>query len=287
MKYSELIEFEPIDSVIQLREADNSSDARNLVETFVISDRMTARFADQFIPQLQFEQPTDNKGLLVIGNYGTGKSHLMAMVSAVAEHADLCSAVTHPAVASEARVIAGRFEVLRIEIGATTMALRDVVCHHLEERLGELGVDFRFPAASEVTNHKDTFTAMMAAFEEVYPSQGLLLVVDELLDYLRTRDERLLIMDLNFLREVGEICNSTRLRFIAGVQESLFDSGRFQFAADTLRRVKDRFEQVRIARNDVAFVVSQRLLQKSPEQRGRVREHLEQFAPLYGSMNER
>lgn len=287
MKYSELVRFEPIDSVIQLREADDSGDARNLVETYVISDRMAERFGDQFIPQLQFEQPTDNKGLLVVGNYGTGKSHLMAIVSAVAEHADLCSALTHPTVASKAQAIAGRFEVLRIEIGATTMTLRDVVCHHLEDRLGKLGVDFRFPPASEVTNHKDPFAEMMAAFEEVHPNQGLLLVVDELLDYLRTRDERLLIMDLNFLREVGEICNSTRFRFLAGVQESLFDSGRFQFAADTLRRVKDRFEQIRIARNDVAFVVSQRLLQKSPEQRGRIREHLEQFAPLYGSMNER
>ena len=57
--------------------------------------------------------------------------------------------------------------------------------------------------------------------------------------------------------------------------------------AETLRRVKDRFEQVRIAREDVAYVVSQRLLKKTPEQEGRIREHLEQFAPLYGSLNER
>ena len=287
MKYSELIRFEPIDSVIQLRDADDSSDARNLVETFVISNRMADRFADQFIPQLQFEGPADNKGLLVVGNYGTGKSHLMAIVSAVAEHADLCSALTHPEVASKARVIAGRFEVLRIEIGATTMALRDLVCLHLEERLGELGLAFQFPPASEVTNHKDLFAEMMAKFEEVHPSQGLLLVVDELLDYLRTRDDRALFSDLSFLRELGEICKSTRFRFLAGVQESLFDSGRFQFAGDTLRRVKDRFEQIRIARNDVAYVVSQRLLQKTPEQRGKIREHLAEFAPFYGSMNER
>ena len=287
MKYSELIRFEPIDSVIQIREANNSTDAQGLVETFVISDRMAERFGDLLIPQLQFDRPTDNKGLLVVGNYGTGKSHLMATVSAIAEHADLCSAVTHPGVARKARAIAGRFEVLRIEIGSTTMTLRDVVCHHLEEKLEELGVDFQFPPTGEVTNHKDLFTAMMAAFEEVYPNQGLLLVVDELLDYLRTRDEPLLILDLIFLRELGEICKSTRFRFIAGVQESLFDSGRFQFAASTLRRVKDRFEQIRIAREDVAYVVSQRLLQKTPEQRGRIREHLAQFAPLYRSMNER
>ena len=49
--------------------------------------------------------------------------------------------------------------------------------------------------------------------------------------------------------------------------------------------MKDRFDQVRIAREDVAFVVSERLLKKTPEQEGRIREHLNQFAALYGSMN--
>src|SRR6185312_14299916 len=63
---------------------------------------------------------------------------------------------------------------------------------------------------------------------------------------------------------VGEVCARTRFRFMAGVQESLFDNARFQFVAETMRRVKDRFEQLRIAR-----------------------EHLQRFAKLYGSMNER
>ena len=40
MKYSDLIQFEPIETVVQLREADTAADARRLVETFVISDRM-------------------------------------------------------------------------------------------------------------------------------------------------------------------------------------------------------------------------------------------------------
>ena len=71
------------------------------------------------------------------------------------------------------------------------------------------------------------------------------------------------------------------------MQESLFDNPRFQFVADTLRRVKDRFEQVRIAREDVAFVVAERLLKKDAKQQALIREHLQQFAPLYGSMNER
>ena len=54
-----------------------------------------------------------------------------------------------------------------------------------------------------------------------------------------------------------------------------------------MRRVKDRFEQARIAREDVAYVVSERLLKKSDKQQALIREHLEPFAKLYGNMNER
>src|ERR1035438_2319826 len=102
MKYSDLIQFEPIETVVQLREADTAADARRLVETFVISDRMAELLCDLVFPQLQFDKPADNKGILVVGNYGTGKSHLMAVVSAVAEHTDLAPRLTNTKVANRA-----------------------------------------------------------------------------------------------------------------------------------------------------------------------------------------
>jgi energy-coupling factor transporter ATP-binding protein EcfA2 len=226
VKYSELIQFEPIESVIELRAADDQSDARRLVQTFVISERMADQLTNLVFKQLRFDKPADNKGLLIVGNYGTGKSHLMAVISAIAEHADLAGAVTNSLVADQTASIAGRFKVLRAEIGSTTMSLRDIVCATLEDKLADLGVSYTFPLASEVSNNKDAFVDMMEAFQKQHPKQGLLLVLDELLDYLRSRLQggENIILDLNFLREVGEICRTTRFRFMAGVQESLFDN---------------------------------------------------------------
>jgi predicted ATPase len=287
MKYEDIIQFDPIESVIQLRHADDVSEARELVATYVISEEMTERLSQVVFPQLQFEHPVDNKGLLVVGNYGTGKSHLMSVISALAEHAELTDALTNPHVAEKATEIAGKFQVVRTEIGAVTMDFREFVCSQLEEALSDRGVDYRFPARDTIPNHKGAFEAMMVAFHEKYPEQGLLLVVDELLDYLRSRKDQELILDLNFLREVGEVCKDLRFRFMAGVQEAIFDSPRFQFVADILRRVKDRFEQVLIARRDVKFVVAERLLKKSQEQQAMVREYLSPFTKFYGEMNER
>ena len=287
MKYEELIHFDPIETVVQLRNADDSAAARHLVSSYVISDEMAEKLSALVFPQLQFDTPADNKGLLVVGNYGTGKSHLMSVISGIAEHGELRTGISHPKAMEDARCVAGRFKVVRTEIGATTMSLRDIVTGELEECLEGLGVAFTFPSAAEVAGSKRAFEEMMSAFHERYPDSGLLLVVDELLDYLRSRKDQELILDLNFLREIGEVCKDLRFRFIAGVQEAIFDSPRFTFAADSIRRVKDRFEQILIARRDIKFVVAHRLLRKTGEQQAGIREYLTPFARFYGRVNER
>ena len=287
MKYGDLIQFEPIESVVQLRDANEATAARRLVETYVISEEMAEKLTGLVLPQLQFDQPTDNKGLLVVGNYGTGKSHLMSVISALAENPDLASSLNNADVAAAAGKIGGRFKVVRTEIGAVTMSLRDILVAELEEQLGGLGASYNFPSADQVSGNKRSFEEMMSAFHQEFPDHGLLLVVDELLDYLRTRRDQELILDLNFLREIGEVCKDLRFRFIAGVQEAIFDSPRFSFVADSIRRVKDRFEQVLIARRDVKFVVAERLLKKTGEQQVKIREYLTPFGKFYGQMNER
>ena len=287
MKYGDLIQFDPIESVVQLRDADKAVAARKLVETYVISEEMAEKLVTLVIPQLQFDVPTDNKGLLVVGNYGTGKSHLLSAISGLAENADLTECLSNKDVATAALKIGGRFKVVRTEIGATTMSLRDILLAELEEHLAATGVSYSFPSSDQVSNNKRSFEEMMTAFHQKYPDHGLLLVVDELLDYLRTRKDQELIQDLNFLREIGEVCRDLRFRFVAGVQEAIFDTPRFAFAAESVRRVKDRFEQVLIARQDVKFVVAERLLKKTGEQQVIIREYLTTFGKFYGHMNER
>lgn len=287
MKYGDLIQFDPIETVVQLRDADKSSVALQLVRTYAISEQMAERLIQLVIPQMQFDRPVDNKGLLVVGNYGTGKSHLMSVLSSLAGDSALLEGLSHAGVREAARQIAGRFKVIRTEIGASTMSLRDILIAELEEKLEKLGVDYVFPASGKITSHKTAFEDMMGKFDQAFPKQGLLLVVDELLDFLRTRKDQELILDLNFLREIGEVCKNLNFRFIAGVQEAIFDSPRFAFVADSIRRVKDRFEQILIARSDVKFVVAERLLRKTAEQQANIREYLRPFAKFYGGMNER
>ena len=287
MRYRDLVQFEPIESVIQLRSADNKQQAAHLVETYVVSDRMADQLANLVFPQLRIDRPHDNKGVLVVGNYGTGKSHLMSLVSAVAEHGDLAPLISHPKVRDAAAPLAGKFKVVRTEIGGVERGLRDIIFDELARFLADVGTPFSFPPATQVTNNKTLLIDAMAGFQQRYPNMGVLFVLDELLDYLRTREERALILDLGVLREIGEVSAGTPFRFIAGVQETLFDNPRFGFVAEQLRRVRDRFEQVRIAREDIAFVVAERLLRKSDAQLAQITAHLRQFTTLYPPLADR
>jgi len=290
VKYSDLLlPAEPLESVKQIRESDTLEAAKRDVETFVISDRMADQLTNIIIPALRYDGSGDTKkkGVFVVATYGTGKTHLMSVIGGVAEHASLRESLQHAGVADAAEPIAGQFKVIRFDIGATSLALREIVAAEIQRGLTDIGVEFTFPDWSTVTNSKDAFADMMAAFDAVHPDHGLLFILDELLDYLRGRRDGELVHDLAFLREIGEIAASTRFRLIAGLQEAIFDNPRFAGVADTIRRVRDRFEQVRIAKEDVAFVVEQRLLKKDATQRAKIADHLRAFAPLYEGMAER
>jgi Family of unknown function (DUF6079) len=286
MKYGELIAFEPIDSVKVLRDADDLAAARRDVETLVVSPRLAEQLTEVILPNLNLDEPRDPKGILVVANYGTGKTHLMSVVSAIAEHGELLESLHADGVKAAAEVVAGRYEVIRAEIGATQMSLRDIITSELTDGLRRLGVEFEFPDMSKVSGTKKNLEEMMRAFETVHGDKGLLFVLDEMLDYLASRRDNELRVDLAVLREIGEICKSTRFRFIGGVQEAIFDNPRFASAADAVRRVKERFTQMRISREDIAFVVQERLLRKSAEQKSKIRDHLQKFTPAYEGMAE-
>lgn len=286
MKYRDLIQFEPIKSIVVLKDSVEDQLAQKLVDTYVISDRMAEVIDSVIIEQLQFQRPIDHKGIMVVGNYGTGKSHLMSVIAAISETNGISDHIQHKQIAQKAKEIEGKFKVLRVEFDGIVVPLREVLFQEMTRFLQDLGVDYEMPDLLKLTSNKDEMMRMMAAFHEVFPNHGFLLIIDELLDYLRTRKEQELILDLGFLRALGEICQNTRFRFMTGVQEMLFDNPKFQFVAAELRRVKERTVQAIIVREDIEYVVSQRLLRKDERQKALIREHLQKFAPLFDKLGE-
>lgn len=287
MKYADLISFDPIESIIQLTAANDKTEAVNLVKSYVMSENMAEQINNNMLSQLRLDEVVDNKGVLLVGNYGTGKSHLMSVISSVALEADTLDYLQNQEFAKNAECIAGRFEVLRIEIGAVTTPLRNIILSKVQQDFTARGITFEYPDVSSITNNKDILRHMMELFASKYADKGYLIVVDEFLDFLGSKDDHAVRLDLGFMRELGEIVKDSRLRVIFGVQEKLFDNPAFSFVSQTINRVRDRFEQVIIRKEDTAYVVSERILKKTPKQKALIREHLQRFCSLYSNMSER
>ena len=285
MKYSELISFNPIEDIIQLTSSDDANKAREYVKSYVMSDTMAENMQATVIDQLQMDEVIDNHGVLVVGNYGTGKSHLMSVISAIASDADNLQYLQNKKFAEAMKPVAGKFEVLRIEIGGVTMSLREILFSFIQDDFDSRGIDFVTPDFSTVRDNKQLIKDMMTAFQKKYPDKGYLIVVDEFLSYLTSRNEREIVLDLEFFRALGEMCSKSKLRVIFGVQEKIFENPKFSFVSDTLMHVKDRFTQIIITKEATSYVVSERILKKTPAQKARIRQHLEQFCNLYTGMS--
>ena len=130
---------------------------------------MAEQLCDLVIPNLQFESPADNKGVLIVGNYGTGKSHLLSMISGLAEYSDMAKLVKNPDVAKSATAISGKFKVVRLELPATKKSLRNIICGRLEDFMASERLTFTFPTDDEVDSNKDDLSDMMEQFRQEVP----------------------------------------------------------------------------------------------------------------------
>ena len=144
MKYSDVINFNEITSVIKLDSIKDQNKAKNLVKTYIFSKRMQEDVNSQILRNLNYNQNSETKGIQIVGNYGTGKSHLMAVISSIAENADLLNEISDNQLKENMKNIAGKFKVLQIDIGSDR-PLKEIIFLSLEKWLNEdLDIKFQF-----------------------------------------------------------------------------------------------------------------------------------------------
>ena len=162
----------------------------------------------------------------------------------------------------------------------------EVITYKIENYLEELGVDFSFEGHGP-KSYFDKLQLMMAEFEERFPDKGFLIVIDEMLAYLKGRASDKLNNDLQVLQALGQACDSSKFKFVFGVQELIYHSTEFQFAGAMLQKVNDRYKDILITKEDVAFIVKKRLLSKDEHQKQKVKKHLEPYQALFTDLHAR
>lgn len=285
MKYKDLLQFEPITEVVKLDRTDEADYQKQLIRTFVFSDTFREIHIPRIVRNIDFTHTDESFGLQIVGNYGTGKSHLMSLISLIAENKELVDLIREEEPKKELERIAGKYKVLRFELGHSD-SLWNIVTYYIEEYLDKLGIDFSFEKHNK-RSYREQIQLMMGEFETKYPNQGFMVVIDEMLSFLKGRTSDRLNQDLAVLQHLGQACDRSRFKFMFGVQELIYQSPEFQFEAEMLQKVNDRYRDVHITKEDVAFIVKKRLLQKDEHQKQKIKEHLEPFLKFFTDMNAR
>lgn len=285
MKYSELIKFEPINEVVKFERLASDDYRRGLVRNFVFSQAYEKTIIPELCRNLDYTASHDTFGLQIVGNYGTGKSHLMSLFSIIAEDAEYLPLVQNESARKVLGNIAGKYKVIRFELGSDDELWR-LVGHQIDEQLRQWGIDYSILADNKPDMYGDKLRRMMAHFEEKFPDKGLMIVIDEMLSYLKGRSgSDKLNRDLSVLQALGQMSDHSKFRMVFGAQELIYTAPEFGFAADMLNRVNDRYRQIQITKQDVQFVVQQRLLSKTDAQRDVIRRHLQHFTEFFTDMH--
>ena len=178
MKYKDLIQFESVDEIIKFDKLNDDNYRDRLVKTFVCSNAFENFIIPRICRELDLDSTQETRGLQIVGNYGTGKSHLMSLFSIIAEDAHYLDFLSNQKAKECLQKIAGRYKVVRFEISGKD-SLWDMITYQIDKYLEEWGVDYSIYDDNRPVPYYDKLEKMLAAFEEAYPDKGFMFVIDD------------------------------------------------------------------------------------------------------------
>ena len=244
----DLVEVPVVDTVVRLDERRRPEARRRLVETFVATDE-ARRVIGAVLRRLR---AGEGRGF-VLGGYGSGKSHLLAILAEAGERVPLSGAAAllgeagagaaAPPLAVDASLVAQ----------AAARGLEEILLEAVGEALGR-------PLAPQPTRPERWREAARAAEESGHA--GLLLLVDELSSFLRAKPTRAgLREDVRLLQFLGEQ-RDWPMCVVATMQETIEAAA--QPDPEVSQRLRDRYATLRLSGAHLEEVVAHRLLRHRP-----------------------
>lgn len=246
---------------------------RELVASFIISERLQSQILDFFG---NLERPL-HKAVKIIGNYGSGKSHLIAFLYSVINSPQLREAIVNEQVKEAARKLQRHYMSVQFELMPGTVELATWFYREIEKQLqSKYGIEVP-PVGKEDFNHKDNISAIIECVKSHDPSAGLLVIMDEVSDFLAQKESYLINRDFQFLRVVAQVCQDQDMMLVTSMQEDIYTSPKFKDIAAQEARISERFQNIIIHKEAVKQVIAQRIVPKTANQRAELEAKLKPF----------
>jgi hypothetical protein len=259
-KIGELINFEKIKEVIDI---DAITDKKDMVKNYVISPDLE----DCIHHLLNDLNNSEHKAAQIIGGYGSGKSHLLAFIISILTDKKLRAYIQSEKIKAESDKINRDFCVVYWELQPNDVSLSEYFYDNVETQLAEkYGITVEIQTSGAI-DHKKNIQLILDRIKQGNPTRGLVVITDEISDFLKQKTKENINRDVQFLRVLGQTAQACDFTFIGAMQEHIFSNPKYVDEAESIGRVAERFQIITIKREDIKRVISQRVLHKTTEQR--------------------
>jgi len=271
-----LFDFQQIKDVVDIDADLDASDKRaDVVTSYVISDSLE----DQIVEFFNNLENPKHKANTVIGNYGSGKSHLIGFLISLVEDPGLADSLQNDRIKQAVEKLSRKFFSVKFELQAGQVSLKQWFYGKIRQQLKEKhNIDIRVFDPQIDFDDKENIKEIITIIKEKDPSIGLLVVIDEISDFLSSKQQQEMKADLQFLRVIGQVCQDQDLMFVGSMQEDVFTSNKFKNVASELGRIGERFQNIIIHMEDIKKVIANRIVAKNKEQRHNLETKLAPYA---------
>ena len=283
MKIKELVNFEEIKDVIDIdSDVETLENKKDIVNSYIISDGLK-RNIEVIIENIS---KPNHKSTLVIGGYGSGKSHLLAWIVSLLENPNLADNINDDDVKQKFKGLNRDFSVVQFELQPVAAPLSDFFFDRLEEQLEDkYGIILPERHSDRPDNFKEDILEIVNKVKEKDPKMGLVVIIDEISDFLKQKTRNEITRDIQFLRILGQVSQTMDIMFIGSMQENVFSNPKYVDEAEDFGRVSERFDVVTISKEDVKEVISKRIIKKTPEQYDEIGELLNDYKMEFPTIN--
>jgi energy-coupling factor transporter ATP-binding protein EcfA2 len=246
---------------------------KELISSFIISEGLEQQITDFFD---NLKKP-NHKAVKIIGNYGSGKSHLIAFLVSVINNHSLRELIKNQKVRKAADEIARSFYTIQFELQPVDVDLSYFFFKELEKQIQRTyGIEIP-KLTPDIIDFKEHLANIIEALKSHDPSKGLLVVVDEVSDFLQAKESFKIKRDFQFLRVVAQVCQDQDILLAISMQEDIYSSPKLANIAGDEARISERFQNIIIRREAVKKVIAQRIVPKTREQKLQIADSLKPF----------
>lgn len=274
MLIRDLVKVPPVRTVVRIADLRDKKLSRQLVENFVL----TREVSFTIFTILDKIRSKEGQGFFVIGNYGSGKSHLLNVLSLLLNDQEAREIFSHfpeghrkedrgllAALGEAAEVNPLTLEISLVE-HSNREYLEEIVLSAANRKLRSQpgpapGSLLKLPEGWIKKTRTEAFKTLQEALQKSGWG-GLVLLVDELSEFLRSKpDARTYNEDVRFLQFLGEFAAEIPAWIVATLQENIENTG--SIAQEMLHKIKDRYPvRFHLTGQHVKEIVSHRLVQK-------------------------